>query len=68
MFPDAPFTMGVYGFAWPVASDWTIPSIALSYTWSPKRINWIDTITFYNDYSFIMKNGDTLDGTPFIAP
>ena len=57
--------MGAYDFAWPVASEGTIPSIALSYTWSPKGIDWIDSITFYNDYSVIIKKGDTLDGTPF---
>lgn len=48
--------MGAYDFAWPVASEGTIPAVALSYTWTPD-IEWIDSITFYNDYSIILKDG-----------
>lgn len=50
-------TMGAYDFAWPVASKGTIPAIALSYTITPE-VEWIDSITFYNDYSVILKDND----------
>lgn len=53
--------MGAYDFAWPVASKGLIPSAALSYTWKP-TLDWIDSITFYNDYSVIMKDGQTDSG------
>lgn len=62
---DDLIAMGAYDFAWPVASRGTIPSVALSHTWEPAGIDWIDSITFYNDYSVIVKDGETLDGTPF---
>lgn len=62
---DDLIAMGAYDFAWPVASEGTLPSIALSHTWEPAGIDWIDSITFYNDYSVIMKNGETLDGRAF---
>ena len=55
--------MGAFDFAWPVASRGTIPSLAVSYTITPE-IDWIDSITFYNDYSVIIKNG-ALDGVDF---
>jgi hypothetical protein len=57
--------MGAYDFAWPVASEGTIPSIALSYTWKPEMIAWIDSIRFYNDWSVIMKNGSLENGKDF---
>lgn len=57
--------MGAFDFAWPVASKGTIPSIALSYTWVPTGIDFIDSITFYNDYSMILKDGQTAAGTDF---
>jgi hypothetical protein len=53
-------TMGAYDFAYPVASKGIIPAIALSYTISP-AVEWIDSITFYNDYSVILKDGDNLN-------
>lgn len=56
--------MGAYDFAWPVASEGTIPAIALSYTWNP-AVDWIDSITFYNDYSVILKDGNLPGGTNF---
>lgn len=56
-------TMGAYDFAWPVASEGVIPAIALSYTIAPE-IEWIDTLTFYNDYSIILKDGD-IQGADF---
>ena len=57
--------MGAYDFAWPVAAEGTIPAVALSYTWKPEMIDWIDTITFYNDYSIIIKDGQQLTGEDF---
>lgn len=56
--------MGAYDFAWPVATEGTIPAIALSYTIKPD-IAWIDSMTFYNDYSVILKDGKTADGMEF---
>lgn len=57
-------TMGAYDFAWPVASEGLIPAVALSYTWKP-QLDWIDSITFYNDYSVIVKDGALPDNTGF---
>jgi hypothetical protein len=57
--------MGAYNFAWPVASRGTIPSVALSYTWEPADIDFIDAVTFYNDWSVILKDGETADGKKF---
>ncbi len=56
--------MGAYDFAWPVASKGIIPAAAISYTWKPE-IEWIDSVTFYNDYSVIIKDGKMTDGTEF---
>lgn len=56
--------MGAYDFAWPVASEGMIPAVALSYTLKP-TVDWIDSMTFYNDYSVILKDGKTADGTDF---
>lgn len=56
--------MGAYDFAWPVASEGMIPAVALSYTMKP-GVEWIDSMTFYNDYSVILKDGQTEDGTDF---
>ncbi len=55
--------MGAYDFAWPVASEGIIPSVAVSYTITPET-DWVDSITFYNDYSVILKDGD-LNGSSF---
>jgi hypothetical protein len=60
---DDLIVMGAYDFAWPVASQGTIPSAAISYTWEPNT-DWVDTITFYNDYSVILKDG-AIDGKDF---
>ena len=49
--------MGAYDFAWPVAASGVIPAAALSYTFKP-GVEWIDSITFYNDYSVIIKDGE----------
>jgi hypothetical protein len=57
-------TMGAYDFAWPVATEGLIPAIALSYTWECDK-PWADSITFYNDYSVILKDGQMADGTDF---
>jgi hypothetical protein len=55
--------MGAFDFAWPAASKGLIPSIALSYT-IQSPVSWIDSITFYNDYSVIIKDG-SLNGADF---
>lgn len=57
--------MGAYDFAWPVASQGFIPSVAVSYTFTPKEKTWFESITFYNDYSVIVKDGEMADGTAF---
>jgi len=57
---DSLVTMGAYDFAYPVASKGVIPAVALSYTVKPE-IEWIDSITFYNDYSVIMKDDDSFN-------
>jgi len=54
-------TMGAYDFAWPVASEGVIPAVGLSYTWK-QPVDFIDSITFYNDYSVIMKDGKDAEG------
>lgn len=56
--------MGAYDFAWPVASEGIIPSAALSYTWKPD-VDWLDSVTFYENYSVILKNGKTTGGKDF---
>jgi hypothetical protein len=61
---DDLIVMGAYDFAWPVASEGTIPSVALTYTWKP-HVDWVDSITFYNDYSVILKDGETAAGEDF---
>lgn len=53
--------MGAWEFTWPVASQGTIPAVALSYMWKP-NIDFIDSITFYNDYSIILKDGQDAAG------
>jgi len=54
--------MGAYAFTWPVASQGTIPAVALSHTWKPK-VDFIDSITFYHDYSIILKDGQDAAGS-----
>ncbi len=49
--------MGAFGFPFPVASEGLIPSVALSYTITPET-DLVDSITFYNDYSIIVKDGE----------
>ncbi len=55
--------MGAYDFAWPAATQGLVPSAALSYTLSGVE-GWFDSITFYNDFSIILKNGE-LNGVDF---
>lgn len=61
---DDLIAMGAYDFAWPVASSGLIPAIALSYTWKT-GLDWIDSITFYDDYSINIKDGQMADGRDF---
>ena len=56
--------MGAFAFAWPVAASGIIPAAALSYTYKP-TVEWIDSITFYNDYSVILKDGEFVSGEDF---
>jgi hypothetical protein len=53
--------MGAFDFAWPVAASGVIPAAALSYTYKPE-VEWIDSLTFYNDYSVIIKDGKDAAG------
>lgn len=55
--------MGGYDFAWPVASEGLIPAVALSYTVTGEG-RWFDSITFYNDYSVILKDA-SINGRAF---
>lgn len=61
--PNDLIMMGAYDFAWPVASKGDIYSAAVSYTIIPD-IDWIDSLTFYNDFSVIRKDG-SIDGMSF---
>lgn len=61
--PNSLINMGSYDFAWPAATRGWIPSVALSYTVRPE-VDFIDYITFYNDYSIIIKDGE-MDGKDF---
>lgn len=56
--------MGAFDFAWPVAASGIIPAAALSYTFKP-AVDWIDSITLYNDYSIIIKDGEDAAGNDF---
>ncbi|HKL23108.1 MAG TPA: hypothetical protein VJ904_14975, partial [Tichowtungia sp.] len=49
--------MGAYNFNEEVASKGVVPAAALSYTWAVQQYDWLDSITFYNDFSVIMKDG-----------
>jgi hypothetical protein len=55
--------LGAYDFAWPVASRGLVPSVAVSYT-IEKPFEWIDAVTFYNDFSVVLKDGE-MDGDSF---
>lgn len=48
--------IGAYDFEFPVASQGLLPAISVAHTIEP-NIDWIDTITFYNDFSVILKDG-----------
>ncbi|QQL45923.1 porin [Sulfuriroseicoccus oceanibius] len=49
--------MGAYDFEDPVASRAFLPSVSFAYIVEPKNIDWLDEITFYNDFSVMMKSG-----------
>lgn len=61
--PNNLINMGACDFAWPTAASGWVSSIAVSYTITPE-INWIESVTFYNDYSIIFKDG-SLNGADF---
>jgi hypothetical protein len=51
--------MGGFDTPFYIASEGTIPSIGISYTYIPHRIDFIDFIVPYVDYSIILKDGET---------
>lgn len=54
--------MGAWNYNATVASQGAIPSIALAYTWQAVPLIFIDSITFYNDYSILLKDGNDAGG------
>jgi hypothetical protein len=56
--PDQ-IVLGAYDIPIFVASEGTIPSIALSYTHIPRNIDFIDWVVPYVEYSAILKDGET---------
>lgn len=56
--PDQ-IVMGGFDTPFYIASEGTIPSIGISYTYIPHRIDFIDFIVPYVDYSIILKDGET---------
>jgi len=56
-----PDQIAVGGFDTPfyIASEGTIPSIGISYTYFPRSIDFIDFIAPYVDYSILLKKGET---------
>lgn len=70
-FPGTPFFTSINGYnpdqiviggfdtPFYIASEGTIPSIAISYTYVPHSIDFIDFIIPYVDYSILIKDGQT---------
>ncbi len=52
---DEEIDLGAYDFAWPVATEAWIPAISLSYFYESTRIDWLDSVTPYVEYSRLMK-------------
>ncbi|VGO22990.1 hypothetical protein [Pontiella sulfatireligans] len=61
---DDLIVMGAYDYPAAVATEGTIPSVALSYNWKVDK-PWADSITFYNDFSVLIKDGETASGESF---
>jgi hypothetical protein len=55
---DTLIPLGAYDFAWPVAASSWVAAASLSYLWETPRINWLDSATFYIEYSSIIKTED----------
>ncbi|GAA5481630.1 hypothetical protein [Haloferula sargassicola] len=49
--------MGAYDFEFPVASRGLLPAVGIAYTWEPENNDWFDSITFYDDFSILLKDG-----------
>ncbi len=49
--------MGAYNYHDEVAAKGVIPAAALAYTWTADEYDWLNSITFYNDFSIILKDG-----------
>lgn len=54
---DSLIGMGAYDFENPVASRALLPALGIAYTWETGHLGWLDSITFYNDFSVILKDG-----------
>ncbi|CAA6679164.1 MULTISPECIES: hypothetical protein [unclassified Lentimonas] len=64
---DEEIDLGAYNFAWPVATEAWIPAVSLSYFYETSRIDWLDSITPYVEYSSLMKTeGSFNDSDLFI--
>jgi hypothetical protein len=59
--------MGAYDFAWPVAAKAWIPAIAVSRTFVPQSIDWLDSITAYLEYSSIMKDNGAFNDSEMLV-
>lgn len=58
---DDLIVMGAYDFAWATAAKAVIPAVAVSYTYTPERIHWLDSVTPYVEYSSIIKAEDSFN-------
>jgi len=56
---------GFYDFYADIATEGFIPAVSLSYYLQTDEILWLDYVIPYIEYSSIMKNGETADGTDF---
>ncbi len=64
---DKLIDMGAYDFAWPIATDAWIPAVSLSYYHETTKIDWLDYVIPYIEYSSIVKSeSDFNDSSLFI--
>ncbi len=56
---------GFYDFYADIATEGWIPAASLSYYLETDEIPWLDYVIPYVEYSSIVKNGETADGTDF---
>ncbi len=52
---DSLIPLGAYDFAWLVAADAWVAAASLSYMWETPEIRWLDSATFYLEYSSVIK-------------